>query len=145
KIDEWRANFKGVQHLHEQTNLLITGAIDDLWCSAEQEVIIVDYKATAKSGEINIDAEWQQSYKRQMEGYQWLVRKQTLRVSNTGYFVYCNGQDAAAFDGRVEFAVKLLPYIGSDHWVEAVIVDIKAVLGAASRPSPSETCEFCGY
>ena len=30
-IDEWRANFKGVQYLHEPTNLIITGAIDDLW------------------------------------------------------------------------------------------------------------------
>ena len=30
-IDEWRENFKGVQYLHEPTNLLITGAVDDLW------------------------------------------------------------------------------------------------------------------
>jgi len=26
-----RENFKGVRYLHESTNLLITGAIDDLW------------------------------------------------------------------------------------------------------------------
>ncbi len=108
KIDEWRANFKGLQHLHEQTNLLITGAIDDLWCNPEQEIIVVDYKATAKSGEVNIDAEWQQVYKRQMEVYQWLLRKQDLKVSNTGYFVYCNGQDAAAFDGRVELVSRIV-------------------------------------
>src|SRR3989338_5486312 len=31
KIDEWRENFKGVQYLHVPTNLIITGAVDDLW------------------------------------------------------------------------------------------------------------------
>jgi hypothetical protein len=71
------------------------------------EVIVVDYKATAKDGEVNIDADWQMAYKRQMEIYQWLVRGQNLTVSDTGYFVYCNGQDAEAFDSRIEFAVKL--------------------------------------
>jgi predicted restriction endonuclease len=45
----------------------LPGAIDDLWCNPAQKVIVVDYKATAKSGEVNINAEWQQAYKRQME------------------------------------------------------------------------------
>ena len=31
KLDEWRHNFTGVQMLHQQTNLLIFGAIDDIW------------------------------------------------------------------------------------------------------------------
>jgi hypothetical protein len=97
KIDEWRANFKGVQYLHLPTNLLSTGALDDLWCNPANELLVVDYKATAKAGEVTIDADWQQSYKRQMEVYQWLVRKQDLKVSDTGYFVYCNGQDGPAF------------------------------------------------
>jgi hypothetical protein len=145
QIDDWRANFKGVQHLHEQTNLLITGAIDDLWFNPENEVMVVDYKATAKSGEVSIDAEWQQSYKRQMEVYQWLVRKQNLKVSDTGYFVYCNGQDAAAFDGRIEFSVKLLPYVGTDHWVEGALLDLKACLIRDTAPTAPETCEYCGY
>ncbi|MCM8779807.1 MAG: hypothetical protein NC914_01480 [Candidatus Omnitrophica bacterium] len=29
-LDEWRENFKGVRYLHKDTNLIITGAIDDL-------------------------------------------------------------------------------------------------------------------
>lgn len=29
-LDKWRQNFVGVQYLHEPTNLIITGAIDDL-------------------------------------------------------------------------------------------------------------------
>lgn len=145
QIDEWRQNFKGIRYLHAPTNLLITGAVDDLWCNPEKEVMVVDYKATAKSGEVTIDAEWQQSYKRQMEVYQWLVRRQDLTVSDTGYFVYCNGQDGPAFDGRIEFSVKLLPYTGSDAWVEDAIHRLRACLFSEDISTASKDCEFCGY
>ncbi len=102
--------------------------IDDLWLNPAGEIILVDCKSTAKSrsGDVTIDAGWQMAYKRRMEVYQWLLRRQGLTVSNTGYFVYCNGQDAEAFDGRNEFAVKLLPYTGHDDWIEGALVDLKA-------------------
>ena len=145
KIDEWRENFKGVRFHHVPTNLIVTGAVDDLWLNPAGEIIVVDYKATAKNSEVNIDAEWQMAYKRQMEMYQWLVRHQGLTVSNTGYFVYCNGQDAEAFDGRIEFAIKLLPYTGSDYWIEGVLVDLKNCLLSNEIPSRPLDCEFCGY
>src|SRR5689334_8832045 len=47
-LDEWRSNFKGIRYLHEPTNLLVTGAIDDIWINGNGEVIIVDYKSTSK-------------------------------------------------------------------------------------------------
>ncbi len=59
KIDEWRNNFKGVQYHHEDTNFIIHGAPDDVWITSEEELILVDYKATSKSTEVTIDAEWQ--------------------------------------------------------------------------------------
>ncbi len=30
-LDQWRENFHGVQYLHEPTNFLVFGAVDDLW------------------------------------------------------------------------------------------------------------------
>ena len=33
-MDEWRNNFKGIRYFHEPTNLLIYGAIDDVWVDA---------------------------------------------------------------------------------------------------------------
>ena len=55
KMDEWRNNFTGIQYLHKSTNLLIFGAIDDVWINPDKELIIVDYKSTSKDGEINLD------------------------------------------------------------------------------------------
>ncbi len=92
-INMWRENFKGVQYHHQPTNLIITGAIDDLWINPKSEYIVVDYKATAKEEDITLlDKEWHDGYKRQMEMYQWLIRKNGFPVSDTGYFVYANGK-----------------------------------------------------
>lgn len=68
-LDIWRENFKGMQYHHKPTNFIITGAIDDLWVNPAGQLIVVDYKATSKDGEVSLDNEWKDSYKRQMEIY----------------------------------------------------------------------------
>lgn len=144
-IDEWRENFKGVQYHHEPTNFIITGAVDDLWKDENGEIIVVDYKSTSKTTQVNLDAEWQNGYKRQMEIYQWLLRNNGLKVSNTGYFVYCNGKtDKEAFDGKLEFDIDLLPYTGNDSWVEDTIKEIKKCLNG-EIPDACEGCDYCNY
>ena len=146
KMEEWRNNFKGVQYLHQSTNFLIFGAIDDVWINPDKELIIVDYKATAKNGEINLDADWQIAYKRQMEIYQWLFRKNDFKVSNTGYFVYANGKkDKEAFDKKLEFDVYVLPYKGDDSWIEEAIIKAHQCLMGDAVPEAAGDCDYCRY
>jgi RecB family exonuclease len=145
-IDTWRNTFKGIEYLHEPTNLLITGAIDDIWINPKGEVIIVDYKATSKTSEVNLDAEWQRGYKRQMEIYQWLFRKNGFDVSPTGYFVYCNGDTGKPyFDKKLEFNIKVIPYTGDDSWIERALMDIKKCLMSNDIPEMNSECDFCNY
>lgn len=146
KLNEWRQNFKGVAYLHKPTHLEIFGAVDDLWIDRDDQVIVVDYKATSKKGEISLDADWQIAYKRQMEIYQWLVRRNGLEVSNTGYFVYCNGRrDLEAFDAHLEFDIKVIPYVGDDSWVENCITEAHECLSATEPPEATANCEYCAY
>ncbi len=146
-LDKWRHNFTGIQFIHEPTNLLIYGAIDDLWQNSKGEYIVVDYKATAKDGDITeLDKAWHDGYKRQMEVYQWLLRRRGLTVSDTGYFVYCNGKaDRAAFDGKLEFDVTLIPYTGNDSWVEKAVIGAHNCLNADIIPEAAEGCDYCAY
>ncbi len=146
-MEKWRdALSEGIQYFHEPTNFIITGAIDDIWVNPKGELIIVDYKATSKSSEVNLDAEWQGGYKRQMEIYQWLFRKNDFKVNNTGYFVYCNGNaDKEAFDGKLEFDIKLLPYKGDDSWVEEAILKAHKCLMSDEIPKMGDDCDFCRY
>lgn len=146
-LDKWRHNFTGVRYLHKPTNLVIFGAIDDLWINSKGEYIVVDYKSTSKDADITeLDKDWQIGYKRQMEVYQWLLRQNGYKVSDTGYFVYCNGRkDRAAFDGKLEFDVTLIPYEGDDSWVEKTIVKAHKCLNSDQIPAPGEDCDYCRY
>ncbi len=147
KMEEWRDSLRrGIQYLHKPTNLLITGGVDDIWINPQKELIIVDYKATSKDTEVNLDAAWQIGYKRQMEIYQWLFRKNDFKVSETGYFVYCNGDaDKEAFDAKLEFDIKILPYQGDDSWVEQAILAAHKCLTAKTMPKSAKGCDFCRY
>jgi hypothetical protein len=147
RMEEWRDSLRaGISFLHKPTGLFVRGGVDDVWTYPNGELIIVDYKATSKDGEVSLDAEWQEGYKRQMETYQWLFRQNGFRVSDTGYFVYVNGKtDREAFDAKLEFDVKLIPYTGKTAWVEPTLHEIKKCLDSESLPDPDTLCDYCNY
>ncbi len=149
-LDTWRYNFTGVVALHKPTNLHVFGAIDDVWVNKKGELIVVDYKATSKAKEVSIDSDWQISYKRQLETYQWLLRANGFTVSDTGYFVYTNARmDTDGFGDRLEFDTKLIPYTGSDAWVEPTLGNMKACMEGDMPPVGDSImggpCEYCTY
>lgn len=147
KLEEWRdALTRGIKFFHEPSNFILRGGIDDAWMNSRGELHIVDYKATAKKSEVTLDADWQDGYKRQMEIYQWLFSKNGFKVSPVGYFVYVNGKtDKEAFDGRLEFDVKIIPYEGNDSWVEPTLQEAKNCLMQDTLPAAGKECDFCTY
>lgn len=150
-LNVWRENFTGVVTLHKPTNLHVFGAIDDVWVNSAGQLIVVDYKATAKDREVSINSDWQISYKRQLEVYQWLLRQNGFQVSDTGYFVYTNGRfDLDGFHDKMEFRTKLIPYKGSDKWIEPVLGRMKVCMDNDEMPPVGEAamggpCDFCTY
>lgn len=147
KMNEWRDSLRGgIRFKIDGGKVEVTGGVDDIWINPQGEYHIVDYKATSKEEEVTIDADWQIGYKRQMEIYQWLFRQNGFKVSSTGYFVYCNGDtDKEAFDGKLEFTIKIIPYVGDDTWVEKTILSAIECLKSDDLPSNGDDCDFCKY
>lgn len=146
QIDEWRNNFTGKQYLHEGTNFLIFGAVDDIWINKKEELLIVDYKSTSTSSEISLEDEYKQSYKRQLEIYQWIFRKSGFKVNNTGYFVFANaGKNKSSFDGILEFELSILSHKGDGSWVEPTIFEMKKCLENEKLPKAGQKCEYCRF
>lgn len=147
-LDTWRHTFTGIQYLDPDTGLTIFGGVDDVWINDDDELIIVDYKATAKKKEItDLDPPggWHDAYRRQMEVYQWLFKKNGFKTSDTGYFVYANGiQDNPKFGDKVEFRTNVFPYVGDSRWVDKAVVDVKACL-EGGLPKNDPACEYCNY
>jgi len=147
EMDKWRDALRyGVEYTHPETGLPVRGGVDDVWVNPKGELIVVDYKATAKRDEVSLDGDLGAQYKRQMEVYQWLLRRNGFKVSDLGYFVYVNGnKDAPAFDKKLEFDVVILPCEGDDSWVEPTLLKIKETLERDEIPERGEDCEYCDY
>jgi len=148
-MDDWRENFVGIMHQHKETGFTVSGAIDDIWVRPDGSLIVVDYKSTSKESTIKTlsDSSWEDSYKRQMGVYQWLLEKEGFTVDPTGYFVYANAKvdDRRSFDDKLIFETTVVPCVGSNDWIEKTLVDIKACLEKKDFPATGERCEFCPY
>jgi hypothetical protein len=146
-LDKWRHNFTGVSFDYKPTNFHLFGAVDDVWVNTDtDELIVVDYKATSKNGEVSLDANWQMSYKRQLEFYQFLLLGSGYKVYDTVYFVYCNGlRNKESFNERLDFSVKIIPYVGNTKWIEPTLKEIYDLLNQDKTPKPSSNCDYCNY
>ena len=145
QMDAWRDSLRrGIQFEVPGTNITLTGGVDDVWTNPKtNELIIVDYKATSKAGEVSLDADWQIGYKRQAEVYQWLFRQNGFSVSNTAYFVYCNGKtDTDRFDKNLRFDIKVIPYVGNDSWVLNAVKDAHKCLQSSDIPLHADDCDY---
>lgn len=138
--------------VHEPTNLKVGGGLDDVWLNTTTDQLhIVDYKSTSQKAEgkvITLDDKWKAAYKRQMDLYVWVMREMGLDVSNTGYFLYCDGdrftesvflQDDKAL---MEFKLTLIPYDADTSWVEPTLTEIKNTLLSHQCPDHSQECEY---
>lgn len=147
-MDEWRNSLnQGVKYVHPETGLVVRGGVDDIWVNGEGELIVIDYKSTSKDGRIeSLDEDWHRGYKRQIEVYQWLLRKNGFKVSSTGYWFYANAtKDREAFDGRLDFELTLVPYTGSTDWIEPTLHELKACLDSEEIPGAGADCDYCAY
>ena len=147
EIENWRTRNKGIGFLDIDTNFYFYGLVDDVWISTiNEKIILVDYKATSKKGEVSLDAPWQISYKRQIEIYQWLFKKNGFDVEDIAYFVYCNGvADKKDFNNILEFKTKIISYKGSTDWIDPVTREIKKILESDTIPEANPNCEYCRY
>ncbi len=148
-MDEWRNNKKGIRYIDNEHGYNFGGAIDDVWQKPNGELIVVDVKATAKNifdWEKTFNQwEYAKGYKRQVEMYQWLFRKNGFDVAQEGYLVYYNGRrNEPMFNQKIEFDLHLIKLDCDDSWVEQAILDTKATY-EGNMPNASKTCEDCNY
>jgi CRISPR/Cas system-associated exonuclease Cas4 (RecB family) len=146
-MSKWRHNFTGVQFEHKPTGFLVTGAVDDVWQTPDGKLMVVDYKATGAKEHKIYD-----SYRRQMEVYQWLLRQNGFDVSNVGYFVFAKVDKGIKFgddgDGKLaalSFEMFIEPLVGDDSWIEQALKSAKKTFDRETAPDAVPACNFCNY
>ena len=145
QLDQWRFNFTGVRWTDDVTGWTLFGAVDDLWRAPSGELIVADYKATSRT-EMPTRSNLYPSYGRQMDVYQYLVRRQGFEVSDRGWFVYTNGDSrAAGFGDKLGFTTALVPYDGNDGWVLDAFRSAVATIEQGEVPPAAADCKYCAY
>jgi len=178
--------------LHKESNIIFGGGLDDVWVELVRpmqifgrddtpqgtgKLHIVDYKSTAQltgnpkpldesflaPPEGSNSPDYKASYRRQMDMYQWVMRRKGFEVSDIGYFVYVDGQHVG-IDGMIDkddpatawmkFNTAVIPYKGDDSWVEGTLKEIRSDLDRAEdiKHNPDERnkphaggCELARY
>ena len=156
-FDKWTQSlhFGAEGRMHtvvEELNLKIGGGLDDVWQNTEtKELHIVDYKSTSQKSPgrtVTLDDPYKAAYKRQMDLYVWVMRRMGFAVSDTGYFLYVDGDRFTdrdflnADEALMVFKTTLISYVVDTSWVETTLDKIKATLDSRSRPKHSDECQY---
>jgi len=147
-LDTWRDPFVGITFHHQETGLLVSGGVDDIWQKPDGSLVVVDYKATSKEGSIVElgDSPWEMQYTRQLGVYRWLLEKNGFTVDPTGYLVYANAsKEVDAFDDVLTFETTLVPVLTDVGWIDEVLTHIKVTLESDKLPPSGKHCEYCPY
>tara|TARA_Y100001958_G_scaffold155398_1_gene145997 strand:- start:178 stop:933 length:756 start_codon:yes stop_codon:yes gene_type:complete len=148
-LEVWRNNRKGIHFHHKETDLIITGSVDDVWKDIDtNELIIVEYKSTSTKDKVDLDdgTKWKEQYKRQIDIYQWLFKMNGFDVANDSVFLYSNGlKTSRKFRDVIKFETHVFEYKGSTDWVEPKVLEIKEVLNKDILPDQAEDCKTCSY
>ena len=149
-LDKWRNFRQGISFTDDKMGYTFYGAIDDVWIKKNGDLIISDVKSTSKK-EFNwektwLEYEYPKAYKRQLEMYQWLFRKNGFSVSNKAYLVYYNGlKNEPMFNEVLKFKPFLVELDCSDNWVEEAILNAKKMMENDKIPKGSFKCDTCQY
>jgi len=149
-IDIWRSNFKGLKYISKKYEYEFVGAIDDVCQKRNGELVVIDIKATSRNNfdwnETFQKYEYPKAYKRQLEMYQWLFKKNGFKVANEAYIIYFNGKkNEKFFNNKLEFDSHLIKLNCSTDWVENKIIETVQLLKSSSFPNPSFNCQQCNY
>ena len=156
-FDKWTQSmhFGAEGRMHtvvEEFNLKIGGGLDDVWLNTQtQQLHIVDYKSTSQKSagkEITLNEWYKGSYKRQIDIYVWVIRRMGFDVSDTGYFLYADGDIFTDIDfldeheARMIFKTTLIEYETDMRWIDPALKKIKKTLNSLSRPAHDKRCEY---
>lgn len=152
EIDSWRNSQKGgLIYSVSETNIILTGALDDIWFdTVSEELIVVEYKSQASHKAVEAESYLSNplhfGYKTQMDFYNYLLHCMGFKTSEISYFLVVNANDmAAGFEGKLCFEETIIPYRHDIRWIPEKIKEMVGLLRQKEIPLAHESCKNCAY
>ena len=151
-IDKWRDSLRhGLMARFGDTNIILTGGVDDIWQDTETgDLIVADYKSQANFKPLDPDSYlsdvYHEGYKVQMDFYAFLLKEMGFSVGSTAYFLVCNADGAAeGFFGKMSFSETLIPYEWDTSWIPEQVQMMVNTTNSTSIPNSHPSCKNCAY
>lgn len=151
-MDDWRnSRNKGLMWRYHDTNIILTGGIDDIWFNIEtKQLIVVDYKSQANEKEVDqssyLESPYHEGYKVQMDFYNYLLVKMGFEVSDTSYFLVVNAnKNADGFFGKIDFSETLISYKHNISWIDEQVQNMINCMNKENLPDSHPSCQNCAY
>ena len=151
-MDAWRDSLRrGLIYRFEESNIILSVGVDDIWQDTNtQELIVVDYKSQASSEKVETESYlagvYHQSYKIQMDFYNYLLQGMGYKTSATSYFLVVNADKTVdGFNGNMKFSETLIPYKHNTLWIPKKVRDMIQLINKETVPESHESCENCAY
>jgi len=151
-MDTWRDSLRGgLMHQFEDTNIILTGGVDDLWQdTSNEQLVLVDYKSQANTkpldAETYLSDVYHEGYKAQMDFYAFLLQQMGFDVAETAYFLVCNAdRNANGFFGELRFSETLIPYSWNTDWIPGKVREMIELMNQEVIPAAHPSCKNCAY
>ena len=152
-MEAWRENYHGIECRFKETNIIIYGAVDDIWLNKKNnKLIVVDYKSQAKEAKVSqdtyFDEDYKEGYQRQLDFYVYLLKAQNLEndISEIGYLYVVNARGLEdKFDNKVIFEPTLITVKTNTDYLDDDIQKMIGTINSTKIPDPNERCKNCAY
>ncbi len=151
-MDAWRDSLHaGLIHRFEDTNILLSGGVDDIWFNTKtEELIVVDYKSQASNEEVETESYlsgiYHQGYKMQLDFYNYLLTCMGYKTSPTSYFLVVNADKTeVGFNGNMRFSETIIAYNHDTSWIPDKVRDMIKLMNQEEVPEGHVSCENCAY
>ncbi len=151
-MDDWRNSMhKGLMARYKDSNIILSGGVDDIWFDTKKEcLIVVDYKSQANSKTVEplsyLASPYHEGYKIQMDFYNYLLDLMEFPIGDTSYFLVVNAnRGASGFHGVMEFTETIVPYQHDISWLDEQVQNMIDCMNLNKLPESNISCENCAY
>jgi hypothetical protein len=151
-MDDWRNSLhKGLMVRYKDSNIILSGGVDDIWFNTQTEtLIVVDYKSQANRNAVEtksyLASPYHEGYKMQMDFYNYLLDLMEFPIGDISYFLVVNANRAASgFHGVMEFEETIVPYQHDISWIDERVQNMIDCMNSDKLPESNISCENCAY
>ena len=151
-MDDWRDSLhKGLMARYKDSNIILSGGVDDIWFNTQTEtLIVVDYKSQANRNAVEtksyLASPYHEGYKVQMDFYNYLLDLMEFPIGDISYFLVVNANRAASgFHGVMKFEETIVPYQHNISWIDERVQNMIDCMNSDKLPECNTSCENCAY